>query len=389
MKNWLKFIFHFDHLIIVALALLLTSAIGLLFDALGLKNPYLKSVSHNSLTEIYYRYSATQEEIAANDDIVIVDWGLSTNRRQIADLLEKIDSMQPLAIGLDAVFPYPSDDESDRRLKDAIAHIAHKIVLAQITDDEGETQKTFFADSMGISSGSIMLDLDNDVVHTFAALQDGDSSMVAILNDRWNAHYDITNPLTLNSAPITIDYAHDFQIISSNELDEHADDIKDHIVLIGSVTAGTDIARVPTQRVYMSGVEIHAACLETLHDMREYPSVVPFWVNLLLAFVLAYVLEVLLCWLQTRLPATHKLWSIFLREWVRNSYLTNIALLPLLALLTIFMIHATLNGRYYMLTFIFTAVVMVVESRNIYRAALAAFRAKYKWKWLDKSLIPK
>ena len=93
--------------------------------------------------------------------------------------------------------------------------------------------------------------------------------------------------------------------------------------------------------------------------------------------------------MQTRLPATKRPWAIFIKEWVKNSYLTNIVLLPLLAIITIFMIHATLNGRHYMLTFIFTAVVLVVESRNIYRAAIAAFRAKYSWKWLDYSLIPK
>ena len=388
MKRWLRYIFHFDHLIIVLLALLLTFLVSLIFDVLGLKNPYLKSVSHNSLTETYYQYSSNEEEIATNDNIVIIDWGLNASRDHIAGLLEKIDSLEPVAVGLDAIFPNPSNSEIDQRLKDALGRMAHKVVLAQMTDDEGETVKTFFADSMGLHSGSIMLNIDNETIHTFSALQDGDSSMVAILNEMWNAHYGIDNTLELKESPITIDYAHNFEVINSEDIDDYADEIKDHIVLVGSVTAGVDVSRVPTQRAYMSGVEIHAACLETLHDMREYPRVIPFWVNLLLAFVLCYVMELLLCLIQTRLPSTKKPWAIFIKEWVKNSYLTNIVLLPLLAIMTIFMINATLNGRYYMLTFIFTAVVLVVESRNIYRAAIAAFRAKYKWKWLSKSLVP-
>ena len=264
MKRWLRYIFHFDHLIIVLLALLLTFLVSLIFDVLGLKNPYLKSVSHNSLTETYYQYSSNEEEIATNDNIVIIDWGLNASRDHIAGLLEKIDSLEPVAVGLDAIFPNPSNSEIDQRLKDALGRMAHKVVLAQMTDDEGETVKTFFADSMGLHSGSIMLNIDNETIHTFSALQDGDSSMVAILNEMWNAHYGIDNTLELKESPITIDYAHNFEVINSEDIDDYADEIKDHIVLVGSVTAGVDVSRVPTQRAYMSGVEIHAALLKML-----------------------------------------------------------------------------------------------------------------------------
>lgn len=105
MRRVLRYIFHFDHLVIVMLALLLTFAVGLIFDALGLKNPYLKSVSHNSLTETYYQYATTEEEIAVNDNIVIVDWGLNASREHIADVLAKLGDMEPIAVGLDAIFP--------------------------------------------------------------------------------------------------------------------------------------------------------------------------------------------------------------------------------------------------------------------------------------------
>lgn len=390
MRSWLRYIFHFDHLIVVIMALLLTIAVGMLFNALGLKNPYLKSVSTNSLTETFYRYTTADDNVAMSDNIVVVDWGLNVNRDYVAGLLADIDSMQPLAVGLDAVFPYRgSDRATDARLAHVLERMRPRLVMAQMTDDDGQVVKSFCADSLELRSGSVMLDMDDETVHTFTALQNGDSAMVAILNDLWNAHYGIDNGFKLKESPITIDYDHDFLVINGDEIDAYADEIKDHIVLVGSVTAGTDVARVPTQRAYMSGVEIHAACLETLHDLREYPHQVPVWVNVLLAFALCYVMELLLCLVQTRMPATKRPWAIFIKEWVKNSYLTNIVLLPLLAIITIFMIHATLNGRHYMLTFIFTAVVLVVESRNIYRAAIAAFRAKYSWKWLDYSLIPK
>ena len=128
--------------------------------------------------------------------------------------------------------------------------------------------------------------------------------------------------------------------------------------------------------------------LETLHSMEGYPKTVSFVWNLLLAFVLCYVMELLLSLVQTKLPDTRKPWAVFLKEWVKNSYLTNIVLLPLLAVITIVLMNAMLHGRHYQLTLIFTAVVLVVEARNIYKAAITALRVKHNWAFLRNSLIP-
>ena len=89
------------------------------------------------------------------------------------------------------------------------------------------------------------------------------------------------------------------------------------------------------------------------------------------------------------MPNTRKPWAIFLKEWIKNSYLTNIVLLPMLAVITIFMMNAMMHGRNYQLTLIFTAVVLVVEARNIYKAAIIALRTKHDWAFLRNSLIPK
>lgn len=386
-SHWFKYIVHFDHWIIVALALVLTFVFSLVFDALHLKNPYEKSVSGNSLTDTYYQYTSTEDNDVISDNVVVVDVGAKISRAHIASLLEQIDSLQPLAVGVDAIFPYPSNETTDNELMRVLNDLSAKVVLAQMTDNDGNTIKSFFADSMGLKSGSIMLDMDDKVVHTFTPIQDRDTTMVALLNEMWNKHYGIDQGLVLMEAPITIDYNNDVMVIMADSLGQYADAIKDHIVLIGVVSAGSDTFRVPTVRSYMPGVEIHALCLETLHSTRQYPRYVPWVWNFLLAFVLCYVVEVLLSLVQTCLPDAKKPWAIFVQEWVKNSYLTNIVLLPLLAILTIFMINATLHGRYYLLTFIFTAVVLVVESRNIYKAAITALRAKYNWKILSKSLV--
>ncbi len=385
----LKYIFHYDHLIIVVMALLLTFLFSLVFDALGLKNPYKKSVSTHSFVETFNRYAATQEKVATSDNVVVVDIGGGPNRGKMASVLNKVDSLDPMAVGIDVIFASPGEKAVDEQLMQAISSMRENVVLAT-AKPEGSPHvlKSYFADSLGIKSGHVMLGIDEKEVLTFNAIQEGDTSMVALLNKMWNEYYDIKEPFSLREDPILIDYNVDCAVVPAENLDSCAEMIEDHIVLIGDASSGSDIKRVPTEKGVMPGVVIHALCLETLHSMEGYPKTVSFAWNLLLAFVLCYVMELLLSLVQTKLPDTRKPWAVFLKEWVKNSYLTNIVLLPLLAVITIVLMNAMLHGRHYQLTLIFTAVVLVVEARNIYKAAITALRVKHNWAFLRNSLIP-
>lgn len=385
----LKYIFHYDHLIIVVMALLLTFLFSLVFDALGLKNPYKKSVSAHSFVETFNRYAATQEKVATSDNVVVVDIGGGPNRGKMASVLNKVDSLDPMAVGIDVIFASPGEKAVDEQLMQAISSMRENVVLATAKPEESpRVLKSYFADSLGIKSGHVMLGIDEKEVLTFNAIQEGDTSMVAHLNKMWNEYYDIKEPFSLREDPILIDYNVDCAVVPAENLDSCAEMIEDHIVLIGDASSGSDIKRVPTEKGVMPGVVIHALCLETLHSMEGYPKTVSFAWNLLLAFVLCYVMELLLSLVQTKLPDTRKPWAVFLKEWVKNSYLTNIVLLPLLAVITIVLMNAMLHGRHYQLTLIFTAVVLVVEARNIYKAAITALRVKHNWAFLRNSLIP-
>ncbi len=387
-KKWLRHILHRDHLIVVVLALVLTFFVGALFDLLGTNNPYLKSVSSSSLTGSHNLYNEDREGVSVNNDIVVIDLGYRANKNHVADILQQLDSLRPIAVGLDAIFPASSDAETEEKLKGVLQEMQTPVVLAQMMDDEGQVVKSFFADSLGLTSGDIMFDLEGGTVHTFRAIQEnGDSTMAALLNDRWNKHYGIKQRLKLTKEPLTIDYNYDVQVVPSDKIEDYADDIEGRIVLIGVASTGGDTFRVPIERAYMSGVEVHAVCLATLHDTKSYPWHVPFILNMLIAFVVCYVFEVLLSLVLSWLPQNNRPWVIFLREWIKSSYLTNIVLLPLLMLLTILMLNATMHGRYYMLTFIFTAVVLVMESRYIYKAAVTALSTKYSWPWLKNSIF--
>ena len=202
----LRYIVHFDHWVIVVMALLLTFVLSLVFNLLHLKNPYQKSMSGNALTETYYQYASNQGDNVTSDNIVVVDVGARINRAHIADLLSQIDSLQPLAVGVDAIFPYPSDETTDRELMRVLETMSAKVVLAQMTDDDGNIIKSFFVDSLGLKSGSSMLNLDDNTVHTFSAIQDQDTTMIALLNEKWNRHYGIHQGLEYKEDPIPIDY---------------------------------------------------------------------------------------------------------------------------------------------------------------------------------------
>ena len=390
MKKVLKYIFHYDHWIIVAMALLLTWLLSLAFDALGLKNPYKKSVTAHSLVKTYNNYVSSQEKIAMASDVVIVDIGAEANRSKIAAILSEIDSLQPTAVGVDVIFARHGDPAADEQLMRALSAMKDFVVLgAAKPDGSANMLKSYFADSLGLKSGLVMLGVDENEVLTFKAVNDGDTSILAHLNKLWNDEFDIRERFSLREDPILIDYNNDCLVVSADSLDNFPELIEDHIVFVGDASTGSDMKRVPTEKGVMPGVKIHALALQTLHAMDDYPTTVPFLWNVLLAFALCYVMELLLSLVQTKLPNTRKPWAIFLKEWIKNSYLTNIVLLPMLAVMTILMTNALLHGRNYQLVFIFTAVVLVVEARNIYKAAVIALRTKHDWAFLRNSLIPK
>jgi len=114
----------------------------------------------------------------------------------------------------------------------------------------------------------------------------------------------------------TIDYgATDFRIVNCAELDQHADDLTGHVVLVGVHDDPADSHPTPVGK--LSGMAIHAYSLDTLmrhHDVK----LVGFPWSWLIAAVMALLLELSLCWCRD---------TVADRTVARNVYLADSRLL--------------------------------------------------------------
>lgn len=383
MKTKWKYLLHFDHWIIVAMAVVLTALLWVLFDALSIRNPFKQNVSGNSFTDIYFSYS-DRYDIEQNAEIVVVNIGAEQSRERIAKYLLRIDSMKPKAIGVDIIFEQPDPDPVENQgFVTSIASLKSHLVMASMITSHGgiqENAKSFFADSLVLVSGVASFEIDNNVIHGFLPLTEkGDTTFAASINSFWS-------PKELRHQIIPIDYDHVFQVVPVDSIGAYADLIQNGIVLVGDASSINDVYRTPIGP--RSGVEIHAYCLKTLHDMEHYPHQVSLLWNIVIALVLCYILELMLSWVHTSLSNRGTTGALFIREWIEGSFLTNIVLLPIVAVVTLLMMDAALNyWQFFNASLIFTSLVMLIESRNIYQAFVRAFREKHDWAWLHKSLI--
>ena len=89
---------------------------------------------------------------------------------------------------------------------------------------------------------------------------------------------------------LTIDYKTKFVVLPIDSIPTHEELIKNHIVLIGSTTDEGDMWKTPLGK--MPGVVLQAYSVYTVrnHSHIHYAS---YLVNLLIAFVLCYLFEVL------------------------------------------------------------------------------------------------
>jgi hypothetical protein len=154
-------------------------------------------------------------------------------------------------------------------------------------------------------------------------------------------------------------------------------------VLVGSTTDEGDMWKTPLGK--MPGVVLQAYSVYTVRDHNDihYAS---FFVNLLIAFVLCYLFELLVD-LQNRWLTSHQNepWAIFLS---RSYLLLRVVTIVFMALVTwgilLLFIH---HSSYVDAILILLLLGLLSEARNIYIGAIWALSKNHNWCILKNSLF--
>lgn len=389
MKKTLKYIFHIDHLLITILTFVLIGVGYAAVMSFPFFDPLKQAMSDMSMTD--YFFSLADKNSDLNQDITVVDIKDEAGRGKIAQAIATVDSLEPWAIGVDITFKGIKGTAAENEaLIEAALKAGDKAVWAtQLVDYDFEKKtfaqrrSSFFAEDLGVKEGFSNLD-DVDYSHKtirkmFTAV-DGNQGKLASLPVAIAQTVDSSN--VKPNDKLTIDYKTKFVVLPIDSIPTHEELIKNHIVLIGSTTDEGDMWKTPLGK--MPGVVLQAYSVYTVrnHSHIHYAS---YLVNLLIAFVLCYLFEVLVDVQNRWLSRKKSAWAVFLS---RSYLLLRIVTIVFMALVTWGILSLFIHHSTYVDAILILLVLGVLsEARNIYIGAISALSKNHNWWILKNSLF--
>jgi adenylate cyclase len=292
----------------------------------------LETWSRRISDRLYLPYAADSRIVlVAIDDASMARLGRWPWDRSVhGELIKKIASVEPLAIGYDVNFPEASDDENDTALANSIKEAGNVVLPVELdlTFDDGYVAKRFLQPISKIASVAARIGhtntpqdadgvvrrvplsvelMDKSVVPAFAFRLLEVAGIKASLSDgtdyanRLIVHY----PDKPGVAYTTVSAA---DVIDSSLV---RSELRNKFVLVGATAADLhDNQRVPTSvNQPMDGVEIHASILNTLLQ-EKYLFELPKWILALWILSIALLLALLIPLVRARwsVPLVFLLW---------------------------------------------------------------------------------
>ena len=389
MTKLLKYLFHLDHWLITIFAFVILWFLYAAVSGLSLFSPVKRALSDMSTTDVFFQITNKSSQV--NQDITIVDIKDEYNRGSIAECISAVDSLKPWIIGVDIIFEsIKGEPEDNISLFQTAADMDSKTVWAtKLLDYDPANQlfmnqsESFFADSLAVVSGFTNLDdnLENTTIRKMLTEE--------TLNGNNVYSFPVAVAMSLDdsialkpTSKLSIDYSTKFTTVAYDSIDNNKDLIKDHIVLIGSTTDESDMWHTPIGK--MPGVMVQAYSLNTIrnHSDIKYFSK---WTNLLIAFILCYLFEVLIDFGFQRLRKRDNALGHFL---IDSKLLLRVATIVFMAIVTwIILLVFVYHSKYIDAVLILAALGILIESRRIYNAAIKALSKNHNWWILKNSLL--
>ena len=285
----------------MATALGLTLSVWLV-DALVLSTTSMFSSPEKrdfQLPDLFAQIADNRPVRKYDDRIIIVDIGHS-DRLGIAEGLSLLSLCGPKAVGVDINFADPG--EYDTVLTDALTSCPNLVLPLGVgpTKEQGEykiTDKPFFyndlkdihygivnfpmnANKGTIREYAITFPTDQGIIPSYAkALAEiADPEVVEVLDSREEP------------TGVTEYHSREYKTVHIEDIEEHAEDFADKIVLVGALEDAGDM-HATTIKSHVAGILLHAAALSTMLDKTWYVKI-PKTADYLIAVSLCFILMV-------------------------------------------------------------------------------------------------
>lgn len=233
-----------------------------------------------TVTDIYNAMADSRLVRTLNSNIVVVDIG-SSDRNDIASILESVALAAPAVVGLDVMFASPADSVVDSRLLEAICMCPAIVLPVKVGGDDNSglhvDGESFFYPTLTDASYGVTTfptRCPNGIVRRFATgfpMARGDTipsfaMAIAELYAPEEAHICRQRGNRFES----INYpSEEFMVITPAELDGMSADLADKIVLVGAIGDPDDVHQTPVDS-RMSGILIHAHAISTIVNEAYY-----------------------------------------------------------------------------------------------------------------------
>lgn len=389
----LKYLFHIDHFLVTTLALVLLWLLSIITFNLSILDPVADALDEFSITDVFFEIENNKEEnIETSDLITIVDMTDLHNRGDIASLMQEIGLNNPLCVGIDLIFEGEKDDSiGNKELVEAVNNLGETAIYSKkLTDYSGETDKfanrvsSFFTKDIEVQEAytNLVNDMSSTRVREFTATQqEGETESIsfpAAIASRFD-----TTLVSNHKDSYLINYRNvKFPVVKFDEIQEKADLIDGHIVLIGTMTEEQDMHMTPLGK--MPGIEVQAYSLLTLlehKDLQEFP----LWLSILITFVLCYLLEITIDAVPRCVEKSTKIPIVFLRE---SGLITALLILLWVIVVTWLMFYSFTRWNVIIDGGVLLAsMALVCEGRELIEATIKTLSTKYNWKYLQNSIF--
>ena len=384
MKKLFQYLFHRDHFIVVASAVLQLGLLGVIAFNLDFLNPVAKALDEFRITDVFFDIQQSGSEPESSELITMVDMTELHSRADIGALLEEINFRDPLFVGVDLIFEGEKDDITGNEiLEGAVMGMTGRSVFSsKLTDYDGRKEtftncvRSYFSDRLDISDAYTNLNdnLSGGRIRDFSLRQSYNGEEIPSFPAAIASVFDHSTG-DIDSESIIINYKNvKFPIVRYDEVGEKADLIEDHIVLVGTLHEEQDMHSTPLGK--MAGMELQAYSLLTLLEhqgMKEIPK----WLSWVIALLLCYLLELSLD-LFWQFLKRHK--DSGLLFFFKESNLVSIVMFFLWSALVCWVMYIVFMKYNIYLSggLVLGLMALTCEGRELYKAVVKGIRAKTK-----------
>lgn len=390
MKNWLKIIFHLDHIIVAILTIITIELMVAITINLDFLSPVVRSLKNFSMTDIYYKILNSDESTDVCSSITLVDMTELTQRKDIAQVIREINDMKPSVLGIDIIFEgEKSDAEGDTLLIEACmqGNSSNTVLAYKLTNYDENKQSyqqqlhSFFSINKDFTEGFVNL-IDNpeksvkryaNFLHYRDTLAYSFPSKISKIVTKEEICDD--EIYTINYKPVV------FPVIKYNELQNYNEYITDHIVLLGTTQEEKDKFYTPIGQ--KSGMEILAY---TILSMTECPPVkhASLWVIILWALIAGYITNLIDYLLTRRILGSKSTMMVFISQ---SGLYDKIIYFLIMMVITWLSFELFVKYSYYVDTVLpLATIVLIKEGRLLYFGLLSVLKKKKKECLVKKSI---